>query len=81
MSNRLHCSVCGNFVLIDAHTVSCRKCRITGTFAATILTLLAQAEEAGKTLDVESIRANDQGELTFSFRTLKRMKASRKAAS
>lgn len=69
----LKCATCGKNLKLTDQIVSCGNCKrkgekvYSGSLAATILTIESQAFENGRTLDIQSLRADGKGDLTFSF--------------
>jgi len=69
----LKCENCKENLKLWGNSVGCSKCKAAGVephsvpLAAAILSIMAQAENDGKTLDAKSIGENGKGFLTFSF--------------
>jgi len=69
----LKCENCKENLKLWGNNVGCSKCKTAGVepnsvpLAAAILSIMAQAESNGKSLDAKSIGGDGKGFLTFSF--------------
>ena len=66
-SHNLKCATCGTYISLIGQIVRCSKCRTQLPLQAAILTIMAQADEDGRLVDIQSIRAGLSGRLTFDF--------------
>jgi len=65
--HHLQCAVCGTYIELEGQTVNCSKCKTDAPLQAAILTIMAQADEDGRLIDIQSIRSGIDGRLTYQF--------------
>lgn len=66
-AHHLQCAICGTYIKLAGQTVSCSKCKTDAPLQAAILTIMAQADEDGRLIDIQSIRPGNAGKLTYRF--------------